>query len=62
MIKKMKDEYDLDLIELGDYYNDLVKLFLYKNALLEDFINKDCDSDIEYVNYLLTKKILQMKG
>ncbi len=60
----MKDEYDLDLIELGDYYNKLVKLFLYKNALLEDFINKDCDndSDIEYVNYLLTKKILQMKG
>ena len=53
--------YDLYLIELEDYYERLEKLFLFKKELLEEYYsNYGLESDIPYIDNLLTKKILEM--
>ena len=53
--------YDLYLIELEDYYERLEKLFLFKKELLEGYYsNYGLESDIPYIDNLLTKKILEM--
>ena len=54
--------YDLYLIELEDYYERLEKLFLFKRKLLEEeyFGNYGLESDIPYIDNILTKKILEM--
>lgn len=57
----MENEYDLDMLELKDCYDRAEKLFLYKGTLLEEFLMKyDRDSDIQYIDYVLTKKILEI--
>ena len=53
--------YDLYLIELEDYYERLEKLFLFKRKLFEGYYgNYGLESDIPYIDNLLTKKILEM--
>lgn len=53
--------YDLYLIELEDYYERLEKLFLFKKELLDAYFgNYGLESDIPYIDNLLTKKILEV--
>ena len=53
--------YDLYYIALKDYYKELEKLFLFKKELLEKYYgNYGLESDIPYIDNLLTKKILEM--
>lgn len=53
--------YDLYYIALKDYYKELEKLFLFKKELLEEYYgNYGLESDIPYIDNLLTKKILEM--
>ena len=57
----MKTNYDLYYIALEEYYKELEKLFLFKKELLEEYIsNYELENDIPYMDYLLTKKILEM--
>ena len=57
----MKNEYDLDILELNETYDRAEKLFLYKATLLEDFLMKyEQENDIQYIDYVLTKKILEI--
>jgi len=61
MIKRMNN-YDLDLIELKEYYESIVKLVTGKRELLMDYYDRTEDSaNIELLDYLLTNKILEMK-
>ena len=56
------NDYDLDLIELKDYYDSIVKLLTGKNELLMDYYDRTEDSaNIELLDYLLTNKILEIK-
>ena len=53
--------YDLYYIALKDYYKELEKLILFKKELLEEYYgNYGLESDIPYIDNLLTKKILEM--
>ena len=53
--------YDLYLIEFEDYYERLEKLFLLKRKLLEEYFgNYGLESDIPYIDNMLTKKILEL--
>ena len=53
--------YDLYLIEFEEYYERLEKLFLLKRKLLEEyFCNYGLESDIPYIDNMLTKKILEL--
>ena len=53
--------YDLYYIALKDYYKELEKLFLFKKGLLEEYYgNYGLESDIPYIDNILTKKILEM--
>lgn len=53
--------YDLYLIEFEDYYKRLEKLFLLKRKLLEEYFgNYGLESDIPYIDNMLTKKILEL--
>ena len=57
----MKTNYDLYYIALEDHYKELEKLFLFKKELLEEYNgNYELENDIPYMDYLLTKKILEM--
>jgi len=56
------NNYDLDLIELKEYYESIVKLVTGKRELLMDYYDRTEDSaNIELLDYLLTNKILEMK-
>lgn len=53
--------YDLYLIEFEEYYERLEKLFLLKRKLLEEYFgNYGLESDIPYIDNMLTKKILEL--
>lgn len=53
--------YDLYLIEFEDYYERLEKLFLLKRKLLEEYFgNYGLESDVQYIDNMLTKKILEL--
>ena len=53
--------YDLHLIEFEEYYERLEKLFLLKRKLLEEYFgNYGLESDIPYIDNMLTKKILEL--
>ena len=57
----MENEYDLDMLELKDCYKRAEKLFLYKGTLLEEFLMKyEQENDTQYIDYVLTKKILEI--
>ena len=57
----MKTNYDLYYLALEDHYKELEKLFLFKKELLEEYnSNYELENDIPYMDYLLTKKILEM--
>ena len=58
----MKNEYDLNMVELESYYKELITLFEYKRYLIEKFVmENDCaNSDINLIDYLLTKKLIEM--
>ena len=58
----MDNLYELDLIELKSYYEGLEKVFQLKRNLLEKYIIEyDNDGDVEYLDYLMTRKIAEMK-
>lgn len=59
----MKEDYNLDLIEIDQYYRDLVLLFEKKYNLLEEFSQREnyLDADIKIIDYLLLNKIVTMK-
>ena len=59
----MKEDYNLDLIEIDQYYIDLVLLFEKKYNLLEEFSNREnyLDADLKLMDYLLSNKIVTMK-
>ena len=59
----MKEDYNLDLIEIDQYYRDLVLLFEKKYNLLEEFSNREnyLDADLKLMDYLLSNKIVTMK-
>ena len=58
----MDNLYELDLIELKSYYEGLEKVFQLKRNLLEKYIMEyDNYGDVEYLDYLMTRKILEMK-
>ena len=55
-----KITYDLDFIELEEYYNRIKKLFNRKNEMVNDFYNNyDYDSSL-YIDFILTNKICDM--
>lgn len=59
---KIMNNYDLDLIELKEYYESIVKLVTGKRELLMDYYDRTEDSaNIELLDYLLTNKIIEMK-
>lgn len=62
-MKTEQDEkitYDLDLIELEEYYNRIKKLFNRKNEMVNDFYNNyDYDSSL-YIDFILTNKICEI--
>ena len=56
---KMNNEFDIK--ELENYYRKIEKLFLLKKALLEEYVMKyDNDDDIEFINFILTRKIIEI--
>lgn len=59
----MKEDYNLDLIEIDQYYRDLVLLFEKKYNLLEEFSNREnyLDADLKLMDYLLSNKIVTIK-
>ena len=55
----MNNEFDIK--ELENYYRKIEKLFLLKKALLEEYVMKyDNDDDIEFINFILTRKIIEI--
>ena len=55
----MNNEFDIK--ELENYYRKIEKLFLLKKALLEEYVMKyDNDVDIEFINFILTRKIIEI--
>ena len=55
----MNNEFDIK--ELENYYRKIEKLFLLKKALLEEYVMKyDNDDDIEIINFILTRKIIEI--
>ena len=55
----MNNEFDIK--ELENYYREIEKLFLLKKALLEEYVMKyDNDDDIEFMNFILTRKIIEI--
>lgn len=55
----MNNEFDIK--ELENYYREIEKLFLLKKALLEEYVMKyDNDDDIEFINFILTRKIIEI--
>lgn len=55
----MNNEFDIK--ELENYYREIEKLFLLKKALLEEYVMKyDNDDDIEFMNFMLTRKIIEI--
>lgn len=58
----MNNLYELDLIEIKSYYDELEMLFQFKRNLLEKYMmENDNDGDVEYLNYLMIRKIIEMK-
>ena len=56
---KMNNGFDIK--ELENYYRKIEKLFLLKKALLEEYVMKyDNDDDIEFINFILTRKIIEI--
>ena len=55
----MNNEFDIK--ELENYYREIEKLFLLKKALLEEYVMKyDNDDDIEFINFILTRKTIEI--
>ena len=55
----MNNEFDIK--ELENYYREIEKFFLLKKVLLEEYIMKyDNDDDIEFINFILTRKIIEI--
>jgi hypothetical protein len=55
----MNNEFDIKEVE--NYYREIEKLFLLKKALLEEYVMKyDNDDDIEFINFILTRKIIEI--
>ena len=55
----MNNEFDIK--ELENYYREIEKLFLLKKAFLEEYVMKyDNDGDIEFINFILTRKIIEI--
>ena len=53
--------HEFDIKELENYYREIEKLFLLKKALLEEYVMKyDNDDDIEFINFILTRKIIEI--
>jgi len=58
----MNNLYELDLTELKSYYEELELLFQYKRKLIDNYLMEyDNDNDVEYLDYLMTRKIIEMK-
>lgn len=59
----MNNLYELDLIEIKSYYDELEILFQFKRNLLENYMMEfDNDGDVEFLDYLMTRKIIEMKN
>jgi len=55
----MNNEFDIK--ELENYYRKIEKLFLLKKVLLEEYVMKyDNDDNIEFINFILTRKIIEI--
>ena len=50
-------EYDLDVIELNEFYKKVCRLFDEKNKLVKKFYESYDYEESVYLDYLLTRKI-----
>ena len=50
-------EYDLDVIELSEFYQKICRLFDVKNSLVNEFYESHNYEESVYLDYLLTRKI-----
>lgn len=50
-------EYDLDVIELNEFYIKVCRLFDEKNKLVKEFYDSYTYEESVYLDYLMTRKI-----
>ncbi|WP_294557954.1 hypothetical protein [uncultured Mailhella sp.] len=50
-------EYDLDVIELNEFYQKVCRLFDEKNKLVKEFYDSYTYEESVYLDYLMTRKI-----
>lgn len=57
METEQQEEYDLDVIELTEFYNKICKLFELKSKFVDDFYEKSNYEESQFIDYLLVRKI-----
>ena len=57
METELQEEYDLDVVELTEFYNKICKLFELKSKFVDDFYKNYSYDESSFINYLLLRKI-----